>query len=122
MKTNLFYFSSTGNCLVVARDIAQKLPETKLFSIPGVINGKIDLDADNIGILYPVYYLGMPRMVVDFINKLELEESKRASAPYVFAVCTYGGVPGASLAQTQKQLAFPQLTPPLAGRSASSYD
>lgn len=48
VKTNLFFFSATGNSFIVTKDIAAKLPETQIFSIPKVINQAIDLKADNI--------------------------------------------------------------------------
>jgi flavodoxin/Pyruvate/2-oxoacid:ferredoxin oxidoreductase delta subunit len=99
MKTNLFYFSSTGNCLSVAKDIAAELPGTQIISIPKVMKQEIDFSADNIGIIFPVYYLGMPRIVIDFIKRMEPCLSK-----YIFAVCTYGGFAGSTLLQTQKQL------------------
>ena len=34
MKTHLFYFSSTGNGLMIARRLAEELGETEIFSIP----------------------------------------------------------------------------------------
>lgn len=99
MKTNLFFFSTTGNSLTVAKDIAAKLPETQIFSIPKVIDKAIDLNADNIGLIFPVYFLGMPRIVIDFINKLESSKTI-----YIFAVCTCGALPMGTLLQAQKQL------------------
>ena len=99
MKTNLFFFSATGNSLIVAKDIAAKLPETQIFSIPKVINQEIDLNADNIGFIFPVYFSGMPRIVIDFINKLESSKTK-----YIFAICTCGAFPMGTLLQAQKQL------------------
>lgn len=95
MKTNLFFFSATGNSLIVAKDIAAKLPDTQISSIPKVIHQEIDLSADNIGIIFPVYFLGMPRIVIDFINKLEPSKTK-----YIFAVSTSGdGFPAGTLLQ-----------------------
>ena len=99
MKTNLFYFSATGNSLVLARDLAAALPEAQLFSIPQVIHGEIDLDADNIGLIFPVFYCGLPRIVSDFIKKLDPYKSK-----YLFVVCSYGGYAGSTLQETQEQL------------------
>ncbi len=99
MKTHLFYFSATGNSLAVAKDIAAKLPDVQILSIPKVINQSIDCNADNLGIIFPVYYLGMPRIVVDFINRMEPDR-----ANYIFAICTYGGLAGGTLLQTQKLL------------------
>lgn len=99
MKTSLFYFSATGNCLAVAKDIAAKLPGTEIYSIPKVIHRDIDGNADNIGLIFPVYFAGMPRIIVDFIGQLQFNQRK-----YLFAVCTCGVFPLGTLLQTQKQL------------------
>lgn len=99
MKTNLFYFSATGNSLILARDLAAALPEAQTFSIPRVIRGELDLDADNIGLIFPVYYCGMPRILSDFIRKLDPAKIK-----YLFVVCNYGGLAGSTLQETQEQL------------------
>lgn len=99
MRTNLFYFSATGNSLVVAKDIAARLSGTQIFSIPKVINREIDSDADSIGLVFPVYFQGMPRIVADFINKLQ-----PGRAEYIFAVCTCGAFPMGTLLQTQRLL------------------
>ena len=42
MATKIFYFSATGNCLFVARKIADELSNTTVISIPQVINTDID--------------------------------------------------------------------------------
>jgi len=105
MKTNLFFFSATGNSLSVAKDIAARLPETQIFSISKVFNIEMDLSVDNIGFIFPVYFSGMPRIVIDFINKLDLDNSK-----YIFAICTCGAFPMGTLLQTQKQLKLKGLT------------
>lgn len=99
MKTNLFYFSATGNSFSVAKDIAAGLPGTQIFSIPKVINKEIDLEADNIGLIFPVYYCGIPRIITEFIKKLEPVKIK-----YMFAVCTCGAIPAGALLEAQKLL------------------
>ncbi|TCK92655.1 hypothetical protein EDC19_1808 [Natranaerovirga hydrolytica] len=99
MKTNLFFFSATGNSLIIAKDIAAQLPETQIFSIPKIIDQEIDLNVDNIGFIFPVYFSGMPRIVIDFINNFELSKTK-----YIFAICTCGSFPMRTLLQVQKQL------------------
>lgn len=105
MKTNLFFFSATGNSLIVAKDIAARLPETQIFSIPQIIDQEIDLNVDNIGFIFPVYFSGMPRIVINFINKLELSKAK-----YIFAICTCGSFPMGTLLQVQKQLRKKEMT------------
>ncbi|MGE5604752.1 MAG: EFR1 family ferrodoxin [Bacteroidota bacterium] len=105
MKTNLFFFSSTGNNLSVAKDIAAKLPGTQIIPISRALNGTIDLNVDNIGLVFPVYFGGLPRIVVDFINQLDPAKIK-----YIFAVCTYGGLPAAALSQTEQLLQVINIT------------
>ncbi|HMK54166.1 MAG TPA: EFR1 family ferrodoxin [Methanobacteriaceae archaeon] len=94
-KVEIYYFSGTGNSLVVARDIAEKM-KGKLISIQSMMNKeKITTDADIIGIIFPVYYLGtvnVPLIVQRFVKKLD-----DISTKYVFAVCTYGGGSGSTL-------------------------
>ncbi|TYQ18186.1 UNVERIFIED_CONTAM: hypothetical protein Cloal_0606 [Acetivibrio alkalicellulosi] len=53
-----------------------------------------------VGLIFPVYYFGIPEIVRRFIEKINLEKSS-----YVFAVATYGkGLPGGGLSQTKKML------------------
>jgi ferredoxin len=99
MSTTLFYFTGTGNCLKVARDLAKELGDTNIVSIPSVINKEIDCTCDSIGVIYPVYMFGMPLIVSKFINKLNSAQNK-----YVFAIATYGGMAADSLGQTAKEL------------------
>jgi flavodoxin/formate hydrogenlyase subunit 6/NADH:ubiquinone oxidoreductase subunit I len=94
MSTEIYYFSGTGNSLVVARDIAERTNGT-LISVPSVMDKEgIRTDADVIGIVFPVYYAslggsGIPLIVERFAGKLEAIGSK-----YLFAVCTHSGAPG----------------------------
>ncbi|MCZ3365953.1 MULTISPECIES: EFR1 family ferrodoxin [Methanobacterium] len=96
MNLEIYYFSGTGNSLAVARDIAEKMGGD-LISIPSVMDKKsITTDADVIGIVFPVYYLGtvnIPLVVQRFVMKLD-----GISTKYIFAVCTFGGGAGSTLA------------------------
>ena len=79
----IFYFTGTGNCLYVARQLANA--ETILLSIPQLVKqGKYDFEADEIGIVYPIYGHMPPYMVKEFIRKARLK------AGYKFAVLTFG--------------------------------
>jgi ferredoxin/flavodoxin len=90
--TELYYFSGTGNSLVVARDIAEKI-SGKLISIPSMMDKEtITTDADVIGIVTPAYYMRIPRIVERFIGKLTDLQSK-----YIFVIVTVGGVAGGIL-------------------------
>jgi flavodoxin/ferredoxin len=99
MKTKIFYFSVTGNSLYVARTIAERLGESEIVSIPKVINGQIVADSENIGIIFPVYAWGLPRIVAEFAGKIKLDKSR-----YVFAIATCGAMPGGTLGQLRKIL------------------
>ena len=87
-KTEIYYFTGTGNSLAVARDIAEKI-NGKVMSITSVVNEEtIETDADMVGLVFPIYYDpygGVPLIVRRFISKLQDINSK-----YIFTVCTYG--------------------------------
>ena len=95
MTSEIYYFSGTGNSLVVARDIADKI-NGNLISISSLINkDKITTNADVIGIVFPVYYVGLaniPLIIQEFVMRLD-----KISKKYIFAVCTYGGGAGSTL-------------------------
>ena len=103
MSTDIYYFSGTGNSLVVARDIAETI-NGKLVSIPSMMKEEsFKLEADVIGLVFPVFYAtndcGIPLIVARFIKKLENLSSK-----YIFAVCTCGYMPGTTIENLRKAM------------------
>lgn len=79
-KRLVFYFTGTGNCLYVARKFAENP-----LSIPQIIRQeKLEFEADEIGVVYPIYGHLAPQMVQEFIRKAKLK------APYLFSILTYG--------------------------------
>jgi Pyruvate/2-oxoacid:ferredoxin oxidoreductase delta subunit/flavodoxin len=97
MKTIIYYFSATGNSLVLARKIGTGLGNTELVAIPQALHGTINTDVERIGLVFPVYAWGMPRIVLDFVKRLKLQKDQ-----YVFAVATCGAVPGGTLKKLGK--------------------
>ncbi|MEN6370048.1 MAG: EFR1 family ferrodoxin [Thermotogota bacterium] len=90
-KAEVYYFSGTGNSLIVARGIAGRL-HGELIPIASVADREtIEPDANVIGITFPVYYADAPNIVRRFAEKLGNTEGK-----YIFAVCNYGGGAGDS--------------------------
>lgn len=82
-KRIILYFTGTGNCLYVARQLAGD--GAKLLSIPQMMkHGKYEFEAEEIGIVYPIYGHMPPYMVRQFIQKAKLK------ANYKFAILTYG--------------------------------
>ncbi len=91
-RAEIYYFSGTGNSLVLAKLVAERLGGG-LIPIASVIDREtIESTADVIGIVFPVYYADTPNIVRRFAEKLENVEGK-----YVFAICNYGGGAGDSL-------------------------
>ncbi len=89
---NLYYFSGTGNSLAVAQDLAEKT-DGRLRSIPSMMDhASIALDADAIGLVFPVYHKSIPLILKRFVEKLEGLEGT-----YLFAVCTYGDTVGLAM-------------------------
>lgn len=82
-KRIIFYFTGTGNCLYVARQLGGN--DALLLSIPQVMKQEqLSFEADEIGLVYPIYGHMPPNMVRRFIEKARLK------AGYKFAVLTYG--------------------------------
>lgn len=93
----IFYFTSTGNCLSVAKKIISSENGGTLISIPQIIDSqKLEYKDDVIGIVFPIYGFSMPKMVKKFFASAKL------TADYIFAVGTYGNIPGACMQNTQK--------------------
>ena len=77
----IFYYTSTGNSLFIAKQLDDK----KLMSIPQVLKGEqFEFEDDTIGIIYPDYAAEMPRSVKKFLEKVTLK------ANYIYMIATYG--------------------------------
>ena len=82
-KRIILYFTATGNCLHAARQLVES--EEQLLSIPQMVKqNRYEFEADEIGLVYPIYGHMPPNMVRNFIKKAKLK------AAYKFAVLTYG--------------------------------
>jgi ferredoxin/flavodoxin len=99
MKTTLFYFSGTGNCLKLARDLAVELGEAEVVAVAKAIKASIDASIDRIGLVFPVYAFNPPLIILDFIDKLQAPPEK-----YIFAIITYAGVAANTFDQVIRQL------------------
>ena len=86
MKTNIYYFSGTGNSLFVAKKIKERIEDCDLISIPSVIKNE-SFTEEVMGIVCPIYMYNAPYVVVDFISRIK-------KADYIFFVFAGGGGPG----------------------------
>jgi ferredoxin len=95
-EATIFYFTGTGNSLKVAKDLASGLGGAELVQVAqrnrGLAGGT--LHTGTVGFVFPVYYAGLPHMVEEFAQALRVAENT-----YVFAVATYGGMPGIAFRQ-----------------------
>jgi flavodoxin/NAD-dependent dihydropyrimidine dehydrogenase PreA subunit len=88
----IFYFSGTGNSLQAAKCISEHNNE-KLISIAEAVHNNADcceytlVDNEAIGFVYPIYAWGPPKIVIQFIEKLKLNNYRNN---YVFSVATCG--------------------------------
>ena len=82
-KRIIFYFTGTGNSLYIARQLAGENAE--LLSIPQMVKrGKYEFEADEIGIVYPIYGHMPPYMVRQFIQKAKTEGRIQVCCPHLW--------------------------------------
>ena len=92
MKTTLFYFSATGNCLTTARKLARYFDDCEVISVSALKKErKIFVDADTVGFVFPVYYGNMPYPMRDAVSRMVFSKD-----PYLFAFTTCRGHVGAA--------------------------
>jgi Pyruvate/2-oxoacid:ferredoxin oxidoreductase delta subunit len=95
----IFYFSGTGNSLVLARKLAADLG-AEVKSIAAYLKNPVDIETDILGIVTPVYCLDVPPVVAHFLQVLRLKNT-----PYIFAVANMGATAGETLGSMKKLLA-----------------
>ncbi len=96
MKTIIYYFTGTGNSLEIARSLAEKLPGAELRSLATACRtGKLDMEADAVGFVFPVYFFGVP-----LAFRRLLEKTTWGSLKHTFAIANFGSMPGDALYQT----------------------
>ncbi len=102
----IYYFSGTGNTLAAAKKIAEQTGgKTELISIADLQRGDqvvFDDTAETIGIFHPVYCFGVPTLVMKFLERIQVPTEGRQ--PYVYSLCTSGGMMGAAHLIMEQQL------------------
>ncbi len=91
METLLYYFTGTGNSLWAGRKLAEKLPGSALEPMAPLVRGgtRVRPEAAIVGIVCPVYFLGLPSLVARFAGMLDT-----SGTGYLFAAVTMGGMGG----------------------------
>lgn len=84
---------------MVARDIAKALGVTEITSIPHYQDEDSDKSYDTLGLVFPVYWEGVPPKVLEFLPTL-----RNHKGSYIFAVATHAGDPGQVHSQLRLEL------------------
>lgn len=100
MVTHIYYFTGTGNSLVVATLLKNNIPNAELLPIANLKDKNIETTADNIGFVFPVYCGGPPRIVSEFIKKLNIANPDA----YIFTATTATSQVGATFTIINKLL------------------
>ena len=85
----IFYFSGCGNSRHVAETLAAQLNDTLVFIPEAARENRYDYtlnEGERLGFVFPVYSWGPPKLVLDFVQKLQLA----AKPEYVYFACTCG--------------------------------
>ena len=101
MSNIIFFFSGTGNCLQAAKTAAKELGDCEI--IPMGRPGKYSLTKqyDSIGFIYPTYFWGLPKIVIEFVTNIDLGNNKNS---YYYSIVSNGGEPGNSVYQLYELL------------------
>ena len=100
----IFYFSATGNSRHTAQRIAEDTGDRAIPITDCLKKEKFNFIAqpgEKIGFVCPVYNLGLPVTIIDFIKKLNLNMKDNA----VFTVVTFGGFSGGASRMLRERLA-----------------
>jgi formate hydrogenlyase subunit 6/NADH:ubiquinone oxidoreductase subunit I len=101
MGTTLYYFSGTGNSLWTVQQLTERLEDVVVTPMAQVLRqGGPPLSTDVVGLVHPLFYYGLPRIVSDFVSAADLQK-----AEYVFSVVACSAPHGSPFRQTQKLLA-----------------
>jgi len=86
MKTTIYYYSATGNSLHAAKKISEGIEDCQLVAMASLSGpNKISVEAEQIGLVFPLHYFSVPPLVKEFVERLDIP-----STAYVFAVVTCG--------------------------------
>ena len=94
----IFYFSATGNSKYVAMKIAAETNEEPIAIADCITNQVFAFEVkeyEQIGFVSPTYFWGLPSIVCEFLEKLELRITGQ-NQPYIYHVATFGTTTGQS--------------------------
>jgi ferredoxin len=84
---------------MVAKAIAEDIGSSEILHFSKALSGSLDRHVDVLGLVFPVYWGGLPRIVLN-----SMPELKGLGPSYIFSVATHAGGPGEVLPQLQAEL------------------
>jgi len=100
MKTAIYYYTGTGNSLWTARTVAAEIGGADVFPMAHVRDDKESVDADAVGLVFPVHMWGIPALALRFVEKMTADPDK-----YYFAFAVNAGQVSRTLVQLRELLA-----------------
>lgn len=88
----IFYFSGCGNSKHVAETLATGLNDTLIFIPEAARENQYDYtlaEGERLGFVFPIYAWGPPKLVLNFVKKLNITVGS-GSLPYIYFACTCG--------------------------------
>lgn len=101
----IFYFSATGNSKYVAEKLAEPDPSQVISIAEAMAQNNYSFSAQEdeaVGFVVPLYFLGLPTIVNEFLSKLELKDAENK---YIYLVLTCGDTTGEAGRSFEKILA-----------------
>lgn len=97
----IFTFSATGNSYHVARLVSEAtgIPKIDLAAAVRYKRYLYDAKGEDVGFVFPVYFLGLPSMVREFAENVEIRNPGK-----VFCILTCGGESGSAGEMLQEKL------------------
>lgn len=92
----LFYFSGCGNSKHVAETIAAGLNDKLVFIPESAREGRYEYElaeGESLGFVFPIYAWGPPKLVMNFVKKLNVPEPVEGPN-YIYFSCTCGDQSG----------------------------
>lgn len=78
MKTEIYYFSGTGNSLYIAWELQKRLTVATLIPVIGALKREtIKTNTESVGFIFPNFCLSMYIPVYDFLKKSHTQISSK---------------------------------------------
>jgi ferredoxin len=100
MNNAIFYFSGTGNCFDLAKQVSNEIGDCEIISMGNTKTFDVNKSYNIIGFIYPTYFWGLPNITYKFIKEFQLNND---TSTYYFAITTCGGNVGNGLTQFKEE-------------------